>query len=687
MKKKNIFILVLTLFTIRSLYSQTQWKYYTSGNAITDLAIYKNDLWVATRGNGLVKVNTLTGDTTVYLRTNSSIPNHRVNTLAIDTAGNVLLVLQYYGIVKFDGNSWTTLWPFYDNIYEIVVDSTNTLWLATDSGAYTLKDGTAAKLPGLPEDYIRTIAIDHNGNQWMGTGSKGLVKYKDNQVLQIYDFNNSPLQTLIQDIKFDAQGDLWAGCESHGLFKFDGTTWKNWNSINSTVFQGEIVDNLNFDSDQNLWIAASDGLYKFDGTTFTYCSEPGLDYPSNWTTDVVIDSRGHKWLGTANFGLFEYDDIKLTKHQIAYSGLQTSSSVVMKEDKNGKKWFGTNSEFFGIASLEGNTWISYNSKNSNYKAPYCMSIAFDNNGNTYSVTIDGLYKFDGTTWSYYPYPSPLWYGITDNNGMLLLVSNDGLVKFDGTNFSKVNGSNIGSSRITIDKKGNVWMPLGANGINKFDGNAYTNYNPSNSGIPPGEFLYVIADSSDNIWAGGSRGLTKFDGTKWAHYTPLNSPLPDSVILDITADKQSVWISTRSGLARFDGVKWTIYNEKNSPITSQITSITIDRDGNKWLAIMYGGFLLMKTDKVTGLNTFERMDTPVIIYPNPAQDAISINFKTEPNKRYSFSLADLNGKTAALIDNITTSGFKMNVEKLSKGMYIYKLTTGNEVVGTGKVVVQ
>ena len=111
---------------------------------------------------------------------------------------------------------------------------------------------------GLPDNYLTSaLAIDEQGSIWIGTRSRGLVKF-DGKNWTVYDTDDSGLPDIcVQDLAFDAQGNLWiaTGIEGGGgLAKFDGETWMVYNEVNSGL-PHDRVGALAIDQQGNIWIA------------------------------------------------------------------------------------------------------------------------------------------------------------------------------------------------------------------------------------------------------------------------------------------------------------------------------------------------------------------------------------------------------------------------------------------------
>jgi ligand-binding sensor domain-containing protein len=64
---------------------------------------------------------------------------------------------------------------------------------------------------GLPYDYVYAIAIDGQGNKWIGTLSGGLAKF-DGVNWTVYNTSNSDLPyNDVWAIAIDGQGNKWIG--------------------------------------------------------------------------------------------------------------------------------------------------------------------------------------------------------------------------------------------------------------------------------------------------------------------------------------------------------------------------------------------------------------------------------------------------------------------------------------------
>ena len=126
----------------------------------------------------------------------------------------------------------------------------------------------------MPSDYIYTIAIDSQGNKWIGT--------------------------------------------NEGLVKFDGVRWTVYKTLNSGL-PSNYVYAIAIDSQGTKWIGTNEGLARFDGVNWAVYKTSSLDFPSDNVYTIAIDSEGTKWIGT-NGGVAVYQEsgVKLFPKPYAY---------------------------------------------------------------------------------------------------------------------------------------------------------------------------------------------------------------------------------------------------------------------------------------------------------------------------------------------------------------------------------
>jgi hypothetical protein len=253
----------------------------------------------------------------------------------------------------------------------------------------------------LPVDYVRAIAIDGQGNKWIGTWrGGGLVKF-DGVNWTVYNTSNSGLPyNWVNAIAIDGQGNKWIGT-GWGLAKFDGVNWTVYKTSNSGL-PGDWVWAIAIDGQGNKWIGTDGGgLAKFDGVNWTVYNTSNSGLPSDYITAIAIDSLGNKWIGTGG-GLVKFDRFRMTVYNTSNSGLPDNSVSAIAIDGQGNKWIGTRG---GLAKFDGVNWTVYNRSNSGSPSNWVYAIAIDGGGNKWIGTDGGglaVYREGGVI------PTPLY---------------------------------------------------------------------------------------------------------------------------------------------------------------------------------------------------------------------------------------------------------------------------------------
>jgi ligand-binding sensor domain-containing protein len=236
-------------------------------------------------------------------------------------------------------------------------------------------------------------------------------------------------------------------------------------------------------------------------------------------------------------------------------------------------------------------WTSY--RNSSTNGNRFRNVTVGHDGTVWATTYGcGVFRFDGKTWSNYPYEGPV---AIASDGMVWVGIKGGLARFDGYEwqvYTKVEAKH-GITALAIAPDDTVWVVLWAVGIGHFDGEKWTLYVPENT--LPGECEYVrdIAVSANGkVWAGFEKatqrsrgGVAQFDGKKWTLYTDQNGWTENTIASIAIAPDGGVWVSTRHGeISRFDGEIWQSYPAIHEAVGDISPRLAVGTDGSLWAGI-------------------------------------------------------------------------------------------------------
>ena len=368
-----------------------------------------------------------------------------------------------------------------DIVWTTYEDRNGTFWVGTEAGLDTMDRRTGRFTPFLLKTTnsntrltypITRIHEDGQGALWLGTWAGGIIRLsKDKKSVRRYSFSDNNQQTYYNSvfaIHEDRKGRIWAGTFQGGLFQYD--------------------------AQKDRFVSRLDGY--------------GIN-------DIVEDSSGKFWLGTAN-GLLHYNPENGNFRPYATEGL--TSTIV-----NGI-----------FAENDGALWV-YTSKNIARLDPTSGQIKW------YGIS-DGLNVTSfNQTW-----------GFRSADGHLHFGSHNGLVSFDpkqikgnpyppdvhisslqiaGKNFDLRSYKNDNSFRIPLSHQQNdlTFEYVGLHFTNPAN-NAYkyrmypyetewvdasTQRTARYTNLDPGEYTFqVIARSGDGIWNTEGASMLLYISPPW-----------------------------------------------------------------------------------------------------------------------------------------------------------------------------
>lgn len=196
---------------------------------------------------------------------------------------------------------------FSNHTSSIVLDAEGNKWIGSYNSFEGVGDGGVSKFAadgtwttyttsnsGLAEHRVNSIAIDHIGNKWFGTG-KGLSKLSVDGAWTTYvtdwtDWENK----YVWHVTPDAEGNIWVNDASGGVARLnlDGT----WTRFIPPFQIG--ITSIAIDEQNTLWIGAFTGIASLTSIgTWTWYP---IDEVREAIWDITIDSDGNKWLCANN---------------------------------------------------------------------------------------------------------------------------------------------------------------------------------------------------------------------------------------------------------------------------------------------------------------------------------------------------------------------------------------------------
>lgn len=304
---------------------------------------------------------------------------------------------------------------------------------------------------------INSIYQDSKGNFWFGSREEG-VSIFDGESFKYFTTNEGLPDNQIRSIKEDNNGNIWLET-ANGISSCDGKTITNHTIIENGDSQNEWAKTAN-----DLWFSAEnkEGVYRYDGQRLNYLAfpDPKLINPNNlYSVTSISDGKNDMlWIGTYA-GVFGYNGSDFTIINDETLGLDIETEPLhirsILEDSKGRLWIGNNG--IGVLLKDGTTIINFSEKNNlihptssrrgDKSRPgtleHVFAIEEDGEGNIWFGDRDtGVWKYDGKTIKNYTknlgQSNHFVHSIyKDNNDELWFVLTDGNVfKFNGKTFDK-----------------------------------------------------------------------------------------------------------------------------------------------------------------------------------------------------------------------------------------------------------
>ncbi len=370
-----------------------------------------------------------------------------------------------------------------------------------------------------PNGIVRTIKQDKKGNIWI-TSWEGVFKYDGKSFTNITsEVSSARFFSVLEDRK----GNFWFASVGSGIYYYDTrlndgvgqVSFRNFTTKDGLA--GDVVTNIYEDKTGAVWFGTGTGASRYDARLNNGVGQ-GKSLPDgqvrfqNFKMSEVppVTGSDSSYIGanpvhTVTDSSFAGSDSVLAVNDSAYVGtdsvhtksdsVQTSSHLiplqkvqlinddvnVIIEDKSGKFWFGTR----GSATIydarltdgQGKTFTTITNKNGK---PFTnvRSIIEDKKGNIWLGGADGLWRYDGSTF---------------------------------TNFTQ---NFVGY--IYEDKKGNIWTSSErANTkdwtLSWYDQKTLSDKKPTVTTIANKPMIFgILEDDKGNIWFGGLDGVYRYD---------------------------------------------------------------------------------------------------------------------------------------------------------------------------------
>ena len=302
----------------------------------------RSDLWIATMGNGLIKVafKGYSSPDIMYFNKSGGYITDNVKTVFEDREGIIWSGNYGDGLTRIIPTPLTSVklnQELYGNNITAIFSSGSFQWIGTEKGLLK-KDSKSGKIlqfynrsKGIPDDNITAIYSDNEKDFWIGTASSGLFHLDEARgIAKQFPLGESSMENSVTQIT--GRGEkIWVGTQK-GLCMI--------NTINQ------------------------------DKTWYTI-NQGGL--PHNFINSIFLDKKGILWVSTNSSTLAYIKDDKVNRIELS-SGAGVLTLGEVTEDAASRIWVGSFGD--GVFMIDKDSIININSRQG-LLSDYCYSITCD----------------------------------------------------------------------------------------------------------------------------------------------------------------------------------------------------------------------------------------------------------------------------------------------------------------------
>jgi ligand-binding sensor domain-containing protein len=625
--------------------SITEKTFISKNSRISTMVCDGHSIWGGIGMEGLMRIDKITGETSVRSFATRGLPYNSITALAFDNDSALLVGTSASGILRFNGSRWERLPGLSDSVvWRMSVDGEGKIWVWTPNLGIVYLDAGVCKQ--VVNRFTGALTRDPGGNEWImnlpsednsDCGDAWIREY-DNGALQSSVSLTSicPERSYSQSLAVDSKKNCWIGALDK-LIKVTGQSIRTF-VANADTASRTYCSVLAVNRDDVLLIAAKTYVSGYFSATKIFLYDQGngnaspfdsavLTYSGNYTDAVgcADDREGCFWLAASNGSIVRIDASSpvmsiLTRRNSVLPGNSIASLLIDKADN---VWAATSS---GIARCIDTSWTLYPAAGDSFPGNDACCLAMDSSGTIWagfrqpmvsSMSSTGISCFGGQYWrmlfrSHFSQKAIA----VDKAGDQWVVSEDGISRYHEGKAEKVyitpgaGGYDTSMNAIAIDGNNIPWLGTDQ-GLKKYVNGVWADDTSFNrlctkseaTGAHPVMEVTSICFHGNTAWIGTAVGLFKRIGSDCTRIDTAGGLLPDPYVQCIVADGvDNAWVGTRRGLVRLNGQHHTTYTTDNTPLCdNDITACAVARSGDVWIGTRRGGLTVLREASLTEVN--------------------------------------------------------------------------------------
>ncbi len=633
------------------------------------------NLWVATRGNGLNLYRENTQDF-MHITTktkDAKLSDDNVNALFEDSDGKIWVGTENgLNIISVENSKWQVKQLFQElgnsqslthNTVQAIIESHNKqIWVGTTGGGISVFDlqGQFVKSfrninngkKGKKGNLINALYQDKQGTLWIGTVESGLIKYQANdETFTVYSFdknsNTSITSNTIEAIYQDAKGLIWIATDK-GLLIYnaqqDNFQRYNHSASNPYSLTNDYVLTFFEDSDQMMWIGTYSGVSRWDPNMTTFSQYNNQKFPeitSSLVTSFTQKSTEELIFSIYNGGIYQLsiETNEVNKYDFNQFFKDLRITTLFYENEN--LWVGTRASGLLKVNLKTQKITEYKHDNQNKTSLSANSVT------------DVIKDKKGNIWV-----------STYHQGINRLNSDGSFSHYSqGEHLTDRTLSSKHVVQLLEDSKGYLWVATYGGGINRLDTRSETvlhlRHDDNISDSISSDLAWIIfEDNKENLWVGtqtaGFNILSKENQEKgnysFSHLNIKDGMNSRAVYGIIQDESDDIWFSSNKGVSRYspEHNNFKHFDTSHGLVDLEYNHASALKGGNNTL--FFGsakGFVSVKPDNIRNSRKAPKVRLTNIFKLNEAivfeQSLTSLTslFLTHSDQLVSFEYVGLN----------------------------------------------
>lgn len=403
-----------------------------------------------------------------------------------------------------------------------------------------------------------------------------------------YSIQNGLSQSVVTSVLQDESGYVWIGTE-YGLNRFNGRSFRTFGTADGLRdIDIRVIAQL---ADGRLAIGTETGVDQIDDGRITPLKEASV-VPRGPVTAILQDQRGSIWIGTEEWGAFQFNNDTFVQHSRA-SGLAGNSVRAIREGPGGTIWIATDSGLSAITP-EG---IRNRTVEDGLPDNRLFDVRVRADESVWVATYNGLAVIRNGEVRIRNTDSGLVGNriralVEDRFGHMWIGTESGLTWTDGTLYQTITDDNGLANNMVIslatDVEGNVWVGSYGGGVDLLPGFMYLQYTV-NDGLLSNMITSFAQTSDGTVWIstyGG--GIGRIDGRRVMPFSSAQGLHEPRVYTLMTDREDRIWIGTRNGLSQIRNGRITRNGLPEPLIHPQVRTVLEDRSGDIWIGTYGGG---------------------------------------------------------------------------------------------------